>query len=51
MVLVVMLVSMKPEQLYPSDLADNEWTVIEALIPPTKPGGRPPITDFEGRLP
>jgi len=23
----------------PSDLADDEWTLVEALIPPGKPGG------------
>lgn len=26
---------------YPSDLSDAEWFVIEPLIPPAKPGGRP----------
>jgi len=26
---------------YPSDLSDTEWSVIEPLIPPAKPGGRP----------
>ena len=25
---------------YPSDLTDEEWTVIEPLIPPAKHGGR-----------
>ena len=26
---------------YPSDLTDAQWKVIEPLIPPAKPGGRP----------
>lgn len=26
---------------YPSDLSDNEWTHLEALIPGVKSGGRP----------
>ena len=26
---------------YPSDLTDEQWELIEDLIPPAKPGGRP----------
>ena len=26
---------------YPTDLSDDEWRVLEPLIPPAKPGGRP----------
>jgi putative transposase len=26
---------------YPTDLSDAEWRVLEPLIPPAKPGGRP----------
>jgi putative transposase len=26
---------------YPSDLTDDQWRVLEPLIPPPKPGGRP----------
>ena len=26
---------------YPSDLTDEEWALLEPLIPPAKPGGRP----------
>ena len=26
---------------YPSDLTDVEWLILEPLIPPPKPGGRP----------
>jgi putative transposase len=28
-------------QAYPSDLSDDQWEVLEPLIPPAKPGGRP----------
>lgn len=26
---------------YPSDLSDREWVLLEPLLPPAKPGGRP----------
>ena len=26
---------------YPSDMSDEEWAIIESLIPAPKPGGRP----------
>jgi putative transposase len=26
---------------YPSDLSDEEWAILEPLIPPAKSGGRP----------
>ena len=26
---------------YPTDLTDAEWQVLEPLVPPVKPGGRP----------
>jgi transposase len=26
---------------YPTDLTDAEWAVLEPLVPPPKPGGRP----------
>jgi len=29
---------------YPSDLKDTEWSLIEPLIPASKPGGRPRST-------
>lgn len=29
---------------YPSDLKDREWEILEPLIPPAKPGGRPRTT-------
>lgn len=28
------------EKRYPSDLTDDEWAILEPLIPPPKPGGR-----------
>jgi hypothetical protein len=31
---------------YPSDLSDEEWAVLEPLIPPAKLGGRPRTTDM-----
>ncbi len=33
-------------QGYPSDLTDQEWAILEPLIPPAKPGGRPRTTDM-----
>jgi putative transposase len=29
------------QQLYPTDLTDSQWTIIEPLIPAAKSGGRP----------
>ena len=31
---------------YPSDLSDAQWKILEPLIPPPKPGGRPRTTDM-----
>lgn len=31
-----------PPHLYPTDLTDAEWAILERLIPAPKPGGRPP---------
>jgi len=28
-------------RVYPSDVTDAEWAILEPLIPPVKPGGRP----------
>ena len=33
-------------QLYPTDLTDSQWVIIQALIPPAKPGGRPRSLDM-----
>jgi putative transposase len=30
-----------PRRAYPTDLSDAEWRLLEPLIPPVKPGGRP----------
>jgi putative transposase len=32
---------MEPRKPYPTDLSDKEWDVIEHLVPPAQPGGRP----------
>jgi putative transposase len=31
----------QPRKAYASDLTDEQWAILEALIPPTKHGGRP----------
>jgi putative transposase len=31
---------------YPSDLSDQEWTILAPLLPPAKPDGRPRTTDL-----
>jgi putative transposase len=31
---------------YPSDRTDNEWRILEPLIPPAKPGGHPRTTEM-----
>jgi putative transposase len=33
-------------QPYPSDVTDDQWAVLEPLIPPAKPGGRPREVDM-----
>ncbi|MEU6765508.1 IS5 family transposase [Streptomyces sp. NPDC046853] len=33
---------MAERRAYPTDLSDAEWAVLEPLVPPPKPGGRPP---------
>src|SRR5829696_6295907 len=30
-----------PRRRYPSDLTDAQWTRLELLLPPGRPGGRP----------
>lgn len=32
---------MSPRTVYPSDVTDDEWLILEPLIPPVKFGGRP----------
>ena len=31
---------------YPTDLTDDQWAIIEPLLPKAKPGGRPRSTDL-----
>ena len=31
---------------YPSDVSNQQWTILEPLIPPAKPGGHPRTTDI-----
>ncbi len=31
---------------YPSDLNDQQWAILEPLIPPAKPGGHPRTTNM-----
>lgn len=31
---------------YPSDMTDAEWVIVEPMIPPPRPGGRPRDTDM-----
>lgn len=33
-------------EAYPSDLSDQEWAILEPLIPAAKPGGKPRTTDM-----
>jgi putative transposase len=33
-------------QRYPTDLTDAEWAILEPLVPPVKPGGRPRQVDM-----
>jgi len=37
-------------EIYPSDLTDEEWTILEPLIPAGKPGGRPREVDMRAVL-
>ena len=31
----------QPRKAYPTDLTDDQWAILEPLVPPTKHGGRP----------
>ena len=35
----------KRRKSYPTDLTDNQWAILEPLIPDAKPGGRPRKAD------
>src|SRR6185437_13656433 len=34
------------QRIYPSDLSDEEWAVLEPMIPAAKPGGHPRRVDM-----
>ena len=36
----------KTRKLYLTDLSDEQWAILEPLIPPAKPGGRPRAVDM-----
>jgi transposase len=36
-----MCICSRERRVYPSDVTDAEWAILEPLIPPAKPGGRP----------
>jgi transposase len=36
----------RSKQRYPSDLTDEEWALVEPLIPPAKPGGNKRAVDI-----
>ena len=38
--------SQQSAQSYPSDQSSQEWAILEPLIPPAKPGGRPRTVDM-----
>ena len=33
-------------RVYPSDLTDEQWALLDPLLPPAKPGGRPRRVDL-----
>ena len=35
---------------YPTDLTDDEWSLVRPLVPPPKPGGRPRDVDMRAVL-
>ena len=35
---------------YPTDLTDEQWQILQPLIPPAKPGGRPRKTSMREAL-
>jgi len=37
---------MNKRKPYPSDLTEQEWTIVEPLVPPPKSGGRPREVDM-----
>ena len=39
-----------PRRRYPSDLTDAQWRLLEPMLPPVKPGGRPRKHDLRDIL-
>ena len=37
---------MKQRKPYPTDISNSQWTILEPLIPASKPGGRPRTVDM-----
>jgi transposase len=37
----MMCICSRERRVYPSDVTDKEWAILEPLIPAAKPGGRP----------
>src|SRR5438309_1176503 len=37
---------MSSSVIYPSDLSEREWSFLEPIIPPAKPGGHPRTVDI-----
>jgi putative transposase len=37
---------MMERRSYPSDLSEQEWAILQPLIPPAKPGGHPRTNDM-----
>jgi putative transposase len=40
-----MCIYCRERRVYPSDVTDQEWAILEPLIPATKLGGRPQEID------
>ena len=45
---IILLGQISMNQLYSTDLTDEQWKIIEPLIPDAKEGGRPRSTDMHG---
>lgn len=39
-----------PIEIYPSDLTNAEWAILEPLLPAGKPGGRPRVVNLRAVL-
>jgi Putative transposase of IS4/5 family (DUF4096) len=36
----------QPRRVYPTDLTDAQWEILQKLLPPVPGGGRPRTTDL-----